>query len=164
VPEPRPFLFLPLFNQPRRSGILRSPFAGSCIDRPPRGLRMASKALHAAWRWSTHLVLLDGCAPRRMLGCCRSRLSHFPRTYAQGTGSSQSNPAPPRPDPLRVWEGSLLPSGTMASANICVRQGSIRNGAYLSIGVRSSSGAGPNGALGGGISGVSGRGYAGSWI
>jgi hypothetical protein len=38
-----------------------------------------------------------------MLGRCRSRLSHFPRTYAEGAGSPQSNPAPPRPDPLRVW-------------------------------------------------------------
>ena len=38
-----------------------------------------------------------------MLGRCRSRLSHFPKTYAEGAGSSESNPAPPRPDPLRVW-------------------------------------------------------------
>jgi hypothetical protein len=69
---------------------------------------MASKALHAAWR-SPHLVVLDGYAGRRMLGCCRSRLSHFPKTYAQGAGSSQSNPAPPRPDLLRVW-GRIAPS------------------------------------------------------
>jgi hypothetical protein len=48
-------------------------------------------------------VVLDGYAGRRMLGRCRSRLSHFPKTYAQGAGSSQSNPAAPRPDPLRVW-------------------------------------------------------------
>ncbi len=48
-------------------------------------------------------MMLDGNAPRRMLGRCRSRLSHFPRTYAEGAGSSESNPAPPRPDPLRVW-------------------------------------------------------------
>src|SRR5215203_6547858 len=38
-----------------------------------------------------------------MLGRCRSRLSHFPKTYAEGAGYSGSNPAPPRPDPLRVW-------------------------------------------------------------
>ena len=30
--ELRLFLFLPLYTQPRRRGILRSPLAGSCID------------------------------------------------------------------------------------------------------------------------------------
>jgi hypothetical protein len=64
---------------------------------------MASKALHASWRRFLPLVVLDGYAGRRMLGRCRSRLSHIPKTYAQGAGSSESNPAPPRPDPLRVW-------------------------------------------------------------
>jgi len=64
---------------------------------------MTSKALHAAWRRSYYLVVLDGYAGRQMLGRCRSRLSHFPKTYAEGAGSSESNPAPPRPDPLRVW-------------------------------------------------------------
>jgi hypothetical protein len=65
---------------------------------------MASKALHAAWRRSsTHLMVLDGYAGRVMLGRCRSRLSHFPKTYTEGAGSSESNAAPPRPDPLRVW-------------------------------------------------------------
>jgi hypothetical protein len=54
-------------------------------------------------------VVLDGHAGRQMLGRCRSRLSHFPKTYAQGAGSSESNPAPPRPDPLRVW-GRIAPS------------------------------------------------------
>jgi hypothetical protein len=49
-------------------------------------------------------VVLDGDAERRMLGRCRSRLSHFPKTYAEGAGASESNPAPPRPDPLSgVW-------------------------------------------------------------
>ena len=81
---------------------------------------MASKALHTAWPGFL-LVVLDGDAGRRLLGRCRSGLSHFPNTYAQGAGSSQSNPAPPRPDPLRVWEGSLLPSGIMATTNICLR-------------------------------------------
>src|SRR5918994_4971356 len=95
-------LFFALFTGVRGRGILRSPFAGSCIDRPPGGLRMASKALHVAWQRST-LVVLDGYAQRRMLGRCRSRLSHFPKTYAEGAGSSESNPAPLRPDPLRVW-------------------------------------------------------------
>jgi hypothetical protein len=33
--------------------ILRNSFAGSCVDRPPRGVRMASKTLHASWRRST---------------------------------------------------------------------------------------------------------------
>src|SRR5215217_8069212 len=49
----------------------------------------------------------------------------------------------PRPDPLRgVWEGSLRPSDIMAGADICLRQGSIRNLAYLSIGVTSGIGTG----------------------
>jgi hypothetical protein len=47
-------------------------------------------------------VVLDGYAQRRKLGRCRSRLSHFPNTYAQGAGSSESNPAPSR-SPKRVW-------------------------------------------------------------
>jgi hypothetical protein len=63
---------------------------------------MASKALHVAWQRS-NLVVLDGYAARRMLERCRSRLRHFPMTYAQRAGSSESNPARPRPDPLRVW-------------------------------------------------------------
>ena len=58
--------------------------------------------------------------------------------------------AEPRPDLLREWEGSLCPSGIMATTIICLRQGSIRNPAYLSIGVTSGTGAGPNGAPGGG--------------
>jgi hypothetical protein len=95
--------FLPLFTEVPGIEILRSPFAGSCIDGPPRGVRMASKALHAVRRRSLHLVVVDGYAGRRMLGRCRSRLSHSPKTYAQGAGASESNPAPPRPDPLRVW-------------------------------------------------------------
>jgi hypothetical protein len=68
---------------------------------------MASKALHAAWRRSN--LVVDGDAARRMLGRCPSRLSHFPKTYAQGAQSSESNPALPRPDPLRVW-GRIAPS------------------------------------------------------
>jgi hypothetical protein len=67
--------------------------------------------------------------------------------------------------PLGIGEvGSLRPSGIMATTNIYLRQGRIRDLAYLYIGVTSSSGTGPNGAPGGGIAGVSGRGYAGSWI
>jgi hypothetical protein len=62
---------------------------------------MASKALHAVRRRSTSCG--GGYAGRQMLGRCRSRLSHFPKTYAEGAGSSETNPAPPRPDPLRVW-------------------------------------------------------------
>src|SRR5918995_7255988 len=65
----------------------------------------------------------------------------------------------PHSDPLRrVWEGSLRPSDIMASAYICLRKGPIRNRAYLSIGVTSSSGAGLCGASGGAILGVSGWG------
>jgi hypothetical protein len=55
-----------------------------------------------------HLAVLDGYAGRGMLGRCRSRLGHFPKTCAEGAGSSESNPAPPRPDPLRVW-GRIAP-------------------------------------------------------
>src|SRR5215211_6884562 len=48
----------------------------------------------------------------------------------------------PRANPLRGWEGSLRPSDIMANADISLPQRSIRNRAYLSIGVTSSSGAG----------------------
>jgi hypothetical protein len=93
-------------------------------------------------------VVLDGYPQRRMLGRCRSHLSHFPKTYAVGTGSSESNSAPPRPDPLRVWEGSLRPKGIMATKNLSLRSEGIQDRAYLYIGVTSSSGTGLNGALG----------------
>jgi hypothetical protein len=72
------------------------------------------------------------------------------------TVEEEPETAEPRPDPLREWEGSLCPSGIMATTIICLRQGSIRNRAYLYIGVTSSSGAGPNGAPGGGIPGYRG--------
>jgi len=55
---------------------------------------MASKALYAAWRRS--IVVLDGYAGRRRLGRYRSRLSHILKTYAEGAGSSENNPAPSR--------------------------------------------------------------------
>ena len=42
-----------LFTRVRRRGILRTSFARSCIDRPPRDARMASKTLHTSWRRST---------------------------------------------------------------------------------------------------------------
>jgi hypothetical protein len=36
----------------------------------------------------------------------------------------ESNPAPPRPDPLRgCGQGSLRPSGIMTTTNICLRRG-----------------------------------------
>jgi hypothetical protein len=59
-------------------GILRRPFARSCIDRPPRSARMASKAWHASWRRRPHLVVLNGYARRRMIQRLpsRSRLSY----------------------------------------------------------------------------------------
>src|SRR5215212_3717082 len=44
--------FLALFSGVRGRGILRSSDAGSCIDRPLRGPRMASKVAHGAW-WGT---------------------------------------------------------------------------------------------------------------
>ena len=46
-------------------------------------------------------MVLDGYAGSRMLRRRRSRLSHLPKTYAEGAASSESNPSPPRPDPLR---------------------------------------------------------------
>ena len=104
---------------------------------------MASKALHAAWRRSsTHLMVLDGYAGRVMLGRCRSRLSHFPKTYTEGAGSSESNAAPPRPDPLRVW-ARIAPS--FAYYGVYKHLFVIRGdpGSRISIiGVTSSSGAG----------------------
>ena len=42
-----------LFTGVRGRGILRSPFAGSCIECPPRVARMASEATHATWEGST---------------------------------------------------------------------------------------------------------------
>jgi hypothetical protein len=113
---------------------------------------MASKALHVAWQRS-NLVVLDGYAGRRMLGRCRSQLRHFPMTYAEVAGSSESNPAPPRPDPLRgCGQGSLRPKGIMATTNFSLRSVGIQDRAYLSIGVTSSSGAGLCGVPGKGDS------------
>jgi hypothetical protein len=80
-----------------------------------------------------------------MLGHCRSRLSHIPKTYAEGAGSSESNPAVPRPDPLRVWARIAPSFGYYGDYKHLSALGSIRNPAYLYIGVTSSSGAGPNG-------------------
>ena len=57
-------------------------------------------------------MVSDGYAERPMLGRCRSRLGHFPKTYAQGAGSSETNLAPPRPGPLRgVWARIALSFG-----------------------------------------------------
>jgi hypothetical protein len=64
------------------------------------------------------------------------------------TVEEEPETAEPRPDPLRVWEGSLCPSGIMATTIICLRQGSIRNPAYLYIGVTSGAGAGRSGVSG----------------
>src|SRR5215211_6941640 len=97
----------------------------------------------------TSSVLVAPASSRRVADPLAARLQPF---------------ALPRPDPLRVWEGSLYPSDITAATKICLRQGSIRNRAYLSIGLTSSSGAGLCGAPGRVILGVSGRCYAGSWI
>jgi hypothetical protein len=72
---------------------------------------------------------------------------------AECVGSSQSNPAPLRPDPLRVW-ARIAPSfgGIMVTTTLSLLSERIQDRAYLSIGVTSSSGAGPNGAPGGGDS------------
>jgi hypothetical protein len=84
MPPSEPSRAEALFTGMRGSRILGSLLAGSCIDRPPGGVRMASKALHAVRRRSYNLwCWMD----------------------MQG---DESNPAPPRPDPLRVGEGSLL--------------------------------------------------------
>jgi hypothetical protein len=87
-----------------------------------------------------------------MLGLCRSRLSHFPNTYAQGAGSSEGNPAPPRPDPLRVWARIAPSFGDYGDTNLSLRSEGIQDRAYLYIGVTSSSGAGLCGVPGEGDS------------
>jgi hypothetical protein len=57
---------MPLFTEVRGKGILGSPHTALCIDPPLRGVRMASEALHAAWRRSTYLWWMDmhrdGCS------------------------------------------------------------------------------------------------------
>jgi hypothetical protein len=45
-----------LFTRVRGRGMLGSPDSESCIDPPLRATRMASKALHAAWRKSPHIL------------------------------------------------------------------------------------------------------------
>jgi len=102
-------------------------------------------------------VVLDGHAGRRKLGRCRSRLSPIPKTYAEGAGSSESNPAPPRPDPLRVWARIAPSFGYYGDYQHLSALGSIRNPAYLYTGVTSSTRTGPNGGrLEGGFQGYRG--------
>ena len=110
-------------------------------------------------------MVLDGYARRRMLRRCRSRLSHFPKTYAECAGSSESNPAPPRPDPLRVWARIALSFGGLwrLQTFVCVRGASAIVHIYTSV-LQALAGRGRTGRLEGGIAGVSGRGYAGCWI
>ncbi len=112
-----------------------------------------------------HLVALDGYAHRRMLGRCRSRLRHLPKTYAQGAGSSESNPAPPRPDPLRRVgkDRSVLRVLRRLQAFVCVRGVSAIPHIYTSV-LQALEGRGRTGAPGVGIPRVQGQGYAGSWI
>jgi hypothetical protein len=66
----------------------------------------------------------------------------------------ESNPTLPHPDPLRVWARIASSFGDYGDYQHSYALGGIRNPAYLYIGVTSSSGAGPNGAPGGGIAGV----------
>jgi hypothetical protein len=55
----------------------------------------------------------------KVLHAARRRLHLWCWMDMQG---DESNPAPPRPDPLRrVWEGSLRTSGIMATTNISLR-------------------------------------------
>jgi hypothetical protein len=91
--------------------------------------------VYVLWCWME--IQADECS-----GVVAHALATFPRRMhkAPDLGSSESNPAPPRPDPLRVWEGSLLPSGIMATADFSLRSEGIQDRAYLSIGVTSSSG------------------------
>jgi hypothetical protein len=93
-------------------------------------------------------VELDGCAGRRMLGCCRSRLSHFPKTYAQGAGTSQSNPAAPRPDPLSVWaqDRCVLRGIWRLQTFVCAREVSTIPHIYTSV-LQAASGWGYAGCL-----------------
>jgi hypothetical protein len=99
-------------------------------------------------------VVLDGHAGRRMLGRCRSRLSHFPKTYADGAGSSESNPAPPRPDPLRVWaqDRSVLRGLWRLHTFVCVRGVSAIPHIYTSV-LQALAGRGRTGRLEGGLQG-----------
>jgi hypothetical protein len=132
-------------------GILRTPFAGWCIDGPPRGVRVASKALHSAWRRSLHLVGLDGYAGRRMLGCCRSRLSHFPKTYAESAGCSESNPAPSRSPKGVGKDRSVLRVLWLLQIFVCVRGVSAIPHIYTSV-LQALAGRGRRGHLEGGDS------------
>src|SRR5829696_2878311 len=118
---------------------------------------MTSMALHAAWRRSLHLVVLDGYAQRRMLGRCRSRLGHFPKTYAEGAGSSESNPAPLRPDPLRVWAriAPFFEELRRLQTLVCVRGVSTNAHIYPSV-LKALVGWGRTGRLEGGLQGYRG--------
>jgi hypothetical protein len=79
-------------------------------------------------------VVVDGYAGRGMLGRCRSRPSHFPKTYAQGAGSSESNRAPPRPYPLRVGKDrSVLRGLWRLQTFVCVRGVSAIAHIYTSV-------------------------------
>jgi hypothetical protein len=73
-------------------------------------------------------------------GVVAHALATFPRRMHKAPDLRRV--VPPHPDPLRGYgQGSLRPSGIMATTDICLRQGRMRNRAYLSISVTSSSGA-----------------------
>ena len=89
-------------------------------------------------------------------GVVANTLAAFPKTYSEGAHLRRVIPLRPVQIPQECGQGSLRPSGIMATIYICLRQGSIRNRAYLYTGVTSSNGAGTNGAPGGGIAGYRG--------
>jgi hypothetical protein len=68
--------------------------------------------------------VLDADAARRLLGRCRSRLSHFPNTYAQGADLRRV--IPPRPDPQSLSRADVA-AAVAKPHNFCPsRYASIR--------------------------------------
>ena len=97
-------------------------------------------------------------------GVVAHALATFPNTYAEGAGSSESNPAPPRLDPLRVWARIAPSFGDYGDYKHLSALGEYPQFRISIHQCYKQYRGGPNGARGGGIPGVAGRGYAGSWI
>jgi hypothetical protein len=95
-------------------------------------------------------------------GVVAHALATVPRRTHKAPDLRRVIPLRPVPIHQECGEGSLRPSGIMATINLSLRSEGIQDRAYLSIGVTNSSGAGLCGVPGEVISGVLGRGYAGS--
>ncbi len=93
-------------------------------------------------------MVLDRYAGRRMLGRCRSRLSHFPKTYAEGAGSwifrELSRSAPSRSPKSVGKDRSVLRVLWRLQTFVCVRGVSAIPHIYTSV-----------------LQALAGRGYAG---